>query len=78
MIVADDDSPDGTGALADDLAKRANEDHPDRMVVLHRKVKEGIGRAHIAGMREALARGDEYVAAAAGTGAGSAGVRRRR
>ncbi|MGW0809920.1 polyprenol monophosphomannose synthase [Nonomuraea sp. NPDC002799] len=61
LIIADDDSPDGTGALADDLAKHANEDRPGRMVVLHRKVKEGIGRAHIAGMLEALARGDEYV-----------------
>ncbi|MFG1709624.1 glycosyltransferase [Nonomuraea sp. M3C6] len=61
LIIADDDSPDGTGALADDLAKDANDDRPDRMVVLHRKVKEGIGRAHIAGMLAALARGDEYV-----------------
>ncbi|SEU27664.1 dolichol-phosphate mannosyltransferase [Nonomuraea wenchangensis] len=61
LVIADDDSPDGTGLLADDLAKHANEDGRDRMVVLHRTVKEGIGRAHIAGMKEALGRGDEYV-----------------
>ncbi|WP_235030813.1 polyprenol monophosphomannose synthase [Nonomuraea solani] len=61
LVIVDDDSPDGTGALADDLAKRFNGDHPDRMVVLHRTVKEGIGRAHIAGMQEALGRGDTYV-----------------
>ncbi|MFC4118139.1 polyprenol monophosphomannose synthase [Nonomuraea zeae] len=61
LIIADDDSPDGTGALADDLAKHANEERDERMVVLHRTVKEGIGRAHIAGMRAALERGDDYV-----------------
>ncbi|MEV0619449.1 polyprenol monophosphomannose synthase [Nonomuraea sp. NPDC050404] len=61
LIIADDDSPDGTGSLADDLAERANEEREGSMVVLHRKVKEGIGRAHLAGMQEALARGDEYV-----------------
>ncbi|TMR26229.1 polyprenol monophosphomannose synthase [Nonomuraea zeae] len=61
LIIVDDDSPDGTGSIADDLAGRANEDRPGSMVVLHRKVKEGIGRAHIAGMKEALARGADYV-----------------
>lgn len=61
LIIADDDSPDGTGTLADGLAKLANEQTPDRMVVIHRKVKEGIGRAHIAGMQKALELGDDYV-----------------
>ncbi|WP_245642158.1 polyprenol monophosphomannose synthase [Nonomuraea candida] len=61
LVIVDDDSPDGTGALADDLAKRANEERAERMLVLHRQVKEGIGRAHLAGMRAALARGDEYI-----------------
>ncbi|MCK2213279.1 polyprenol monophosphomannose synthase [Actinomadura sp. ATCC 31491] len=61
LVIADDDSPDGTGDLADDLAKQANAERPDSMLVLHRKVKEGIGRAHLAGMRQALALGDEYV-----------------
>ncbi|GIH59804.1 polyprenol monophosphomannose synthase [Microbispora siamensis] len=61
LIVVDDDSPDGTGALADDLAGQVNESHPGRMVVLHREAKEGIGRAYVAGMKEALARGADFV-----------------
>jgi len=61
LIIADDNSPDGTGLLADDLAKHANEERHERIVVLHRKAKEGIGRAHIAGMKAALERGDEYI-----------------
>jgi dolichol-phosphate mannosyltransferase len=52
VLVVDDDSPDGTGALADDLAAR------DRRVrVLHRRRKEGLGRAYLAGFAEALAAG---------------------
>jgi dolichol-phosphate mannosyltransferase len=58
LVIADDNSPDGTGAIADDLATDAGD---DRMVVLHRKVKEGIGRAHIAGMVESMARGADFV-----------------
>jgi dolichol-phosphate mannosyltransferase len=58
LVIADDDSPDGTGAIADDLATDAGD---DRMVVLHRKAKEGIGRAHIAGMVESMARGADFV-----------------
>ena len=58
LVIADDDSPDGTGTIADELATDAGE---DRMVVLHRKVKEGIGRAHIAGMVESMARGADFV-----------------
>jgi len=61
LIVADDNSPDGTGQIADELASQANANRPDRMVVLHREAKEGIGRAYIAAMTEALSRGDEYV-----------------
>jgi dolichol-phosphate mannosyltransferase len=58
LVIADDDSPDGTGTIADELATDAGD---DRMVVLHRKVKEGIGRAHIAGMVESMARGADFV-----------------
>jgi dolichol-phosphate mannosyltransferase len=58
LVIADDNSPDGTGALADDLATDAGD---DRMVVLHRQAKEGIGRAHIAGMVESMARGADFV-----------------
>jgi dolichol-phosphate mannosyltransferase len=61
LIVVDDNSPDGTGDIADELAAKMNVDQPDRMVVLHRTAKEGLGRAYVAGMREALARGDQFV-----------------
>jgi dolichol-phosphate mannosyltransferase len=61
VIVADDNSPDGTGAVADDLAAAENQQGRDRMVVLHRPRKAGIGRAHAAGMIAALERGFDYV-----------------
>ena len=50
IIVVDDNSPDGTGRLADELASQEK-----RLTVLHRPVKEGLGRAYIAGFRQALA-----------------------
>ncbi|MFJ9413144.1 polyprenol monophosphomannose synthase [Streptomyces sp. NPDC101227] len=46
VLVADDNSPDGTGKLADELA--AEDDH---VHVLHRKGKEGLGAAYLAGFR---------------------------
>ncbi|WP_055694625.1 polyprenol monophosphomannose synthase [Streptomyces prasinopilosus] len=46
VLVADDNSPDGTGALADELAAE-----DDRVRVLHRKGKEGLGAAYLAGFR---------------------------
>lgn len=52
LIIVDDASPDGTGALADDLAQQ----HPGRIEVLHRTAKDGIGPAYIAGFRRALSR----------------------
>lgn len=52
ILVADDNSPDGTGALADQLA--AADDH---VHVLHRTGKEGLGAAYIAGFRWGLAEG---------------------
>lgn len=52
ILVADDNSPDGTGALADELA--AADDH---IHVLHRKGKEGLGAAYIAGFRWGLEQG---------------------
>jgi dolichol-phosphate mannosyltransferase len=48
-ILVDDASPDGTGAMADDLATRHATLH-----VLHRSGKEGLGTAYIAGFRYAL------------------------
>ena len=52
ILIADDNSPDGTGALADKLA--ADDDH---IHVMHRKGKEGLGAAYIAGFRWGLERG---------------------
>ena len=44
ILVADDNSPDGTGAIADTLAE-----HDDHVQVMHRHGKEGLGAAYIAG-----------------------------
>ncbi len=52
ILVVDDGSPDGTGALADELA----ESHAERVHVLHRTAKEGLGRAYVAGFRWGLER----------------------
>jgi dolichol-phosphate mannosyltransferase len=52
VLIVDDNSPDGTGALADQLAAK----NP-RVSVLHRARKEGLGRAYLAGFAEALQRG---------------------
>jgi dolichol-phosphate mannosyltransferase len=52
ILVVDDNSPDGTGKLADELASR------DRQVqVLHRTTKDGLGGAYIAGFKWAIAQG---------------------
>jgi len=51
VLVVDDDSPDGTGALADELSR----EHPEKVFVLHRPRKEGLGRAYVAGFEFALA-----------------------
>jgi dolichol-phosphate mannosyltransferase len=50
IIVVDDDSPDGTGALADELATR----FPGRVSVIHRKGARGLGRSLVAGLQRAL------------------------
>ncbi|MBO4257680.1 polyprenol monophosphomannose synthase [Streptomyces griseorubiginosus] len=52
VLVADDNSPDGTGKLADELA--VEDDH---VHVMHRKGKEGLGAAYLAGFRWALDHG---------------------
>ncbi|MFD4612101.1 polyprenol monophosphomannose synthase [Streptomyces sp. NPDC088337] len=49
VLVADDNSPDGTGKLADELAAEDGHVH-----VLHRKGKEGLGAAYLAGFRWGL------------------------
>lgn len=50
VIIVDDNSPDGTGIIADQLA----EEHRARLEVVHRSGKLGLGTAHIAGFRQAL------------------------
>jgi len=56
LLVVDDNSPDGTGKIADDLAAK----HPS-IHVLHRNEKNGLGRAYIAGFNWALEHGYEFV-----------------
>jgi dolichol-phosphate mannosyltransferase len=56
ILVVDDGSPDGTGELADAMAA----EHPE-IRVLHRSAKQGLGRAYLAGFREALAGGAELI-----------------
>lgn len=58
VLIVDDNSPDGTGQIADDLAARS----PGRLTVLHRRGKLGLGSAYIAGFRQALAQGAEAIA----------------
>lgn len=59
LVVVDDNSPDGTGEIADKLAAEYGD---DRVTVVHRTVKDGLGRAYAAGMTRALADGAEFVA----------------
>ena len=56
VVVLDDNSPDGTGEVADSLAERDPQVH-----VLHRAGKEGLGAAYLAGFRWALDRGYDAV-----------------
>jgi dolichol-phosphate mannosyltransferase len=56
VLVVDDNSPDGTGVLADGLAAA-----DQRVHVLHRAGKEGLGRAYLAGFRWALERDYAYI-----------------
>ena len=55
-VVVDDNSPDGTGQLADDLAGTHKE-----ISVIHRASKLGLGTAYIAGFRHAFARDVDYI-----------------
>ncbi len=50
MMVVDDGSPDGTGAIADGLAA----EHPGRVEVMHRTGPRGLGRSYIDGLRRAI------------------------
>ncbi|MCK6629597.1 MAG: polyprenol monophosphomannose synthase [Anaerolineae bacterium] len=58
LLVVDDDSPDGTGRIADELAQ---ERYPGRVHVIHRKGKLGLGTAYITGFTRAMELGADYV-----------------
>jgi dolichol-phosphate mannosyltransferase len=57
ILVVDDNSPDGTGQLAESLKSR----YQGRVHVLHRAQKEGLGPAYIAGFKKALEMGAESI-----------------
>jgi dolichol-phosphate mannosyltransferase len=56
VLIVDDNSPDGTGEIADRLAEK-----DERVEVLHRQGKEGLGTAYRAGFRYAMERGAQYM-----------------
>ncbi len=57
LLVVDDNSPDGTGQLAEDLSRQ----HPGQIAVLHRPGKMGLGSAYIQGFQRCLAEGAEAI-----------------
>ena len=56
LIIVDDNSPDGTGILADELAQEL-----PGLKVIHRQAKGGLGSAYIEGFKAALAAGADYI-----------------
>lgn len=56
ILVVDDNSPDGTGKIADEIASK----NP-KVSVLHRQEKNGLGQAYIAGFKKALSMDAEYI-----------------
>jgi dolichol-phosphate mannosyltransferase len=57
ILIVDDNSPDGTGALADKLSAA----RPEQLFVLHRARKDGLGQAYVDGFRFALDRGYDFI-----------------
>jgi dolichol-phosphate mannosyltransferase len=57
VLVVDDQSPDGTGAVADEAART----HPGRVDVLHRRSKRGFGRSYVDGITQAIAAGADLI-----------------
>lgn len=58
VLVVDDDSPDGTGDIADGLAER----YPGQVAVMHRAGKQGLGTAYIQGFQKAIREGADFIA----------------
>ena len=57
LLVVDDGSPDGTGEIAEELART----HPGRVEVMHRTGPRGLGRSYIDGLRRALESGADLI-----------------
>ncbi len=57
ILIIDDNSPDGTGQIADELAAQ----YADRLHVIHRQGKMGLGTAYVTGFRRALQSGADYI-----------------
>jgi dolichol-phosphate mannosyltransferase len=56
-MVVDDQSPDGTGAIADRLAT----EYPGRVIVVHRTGKRGLGRSYVEGLQMAIKEGADLI-----------------
>lgn len=61
LKIVDDNSPDGTGRIAEEIAEKANALGVRRMSVMHRTSKDGLGRAYAGGMTAAVEEGADYV-----------------
>ena len=57
ILIVDDNSPDGTGQIADELV----EQYEGRFHVIHREGKLGLGTAYLTGFQYALDRGADYI-----------------
>ncbi len=57
ILIVDDNSPDGTGDIADELSRK----YPSKLFVLHREKKEGLGRAYVAGFKHVLTKDYEII-----------------
>lgn len=57
ILIIDDNSPDGTGQIAEELAVQ----YPNKLHVIHRHGKMGLGTAYITGFRYALEEGGDYI-----------------
>ncbi len=57
ILIVDDNSPDGTGQIADDLAAQ----HPDQVEVMHRAGKLGLGTAYVEGFQHVFPQNPDYI-----------------
>jgi dolichol-phosphate mannosyltransferase len=61
VLIVDDNSPDGTAEIVEELQKKYNSESTQRLHLLKRPGKQGLGTAYIAGFRYAIANGYEYI-----------------